>query len=92
MWLLATCPDLSIRNVKKAVELALKACELTQWKQWSCVATLGAMYAENGDFTKAIKYENQVMGMEGVTEKNRADAQQRIDLYKQQKPYRIVNL
>jgi hypothetical protein len=27
------------------------------------------------------------MGMKGITEKNRAEAQERIDLYQQQKPY-----
>jgi hypothetical protein len=48
-----------------------------------CVGTLGATYAEIGDFIQAIKYQSQAMSMEGVTEKERAEAQQRIDLYKQ---------
>jgi len=61
---------------------------LTQWKKWNCVGTLGAAYAETGDFTQAIKYQSQAMQMDGVNEKNRAEAQVRIDLYKQQKPYR----
>jgi tetratricopeptide (TPR) repeat protein len=41
-WLLATCPDSSIRNGNIAVELALKVCELSQWKKWNCVGTLAA--------------------------------------------------
>ena len=31
-WILATCPDPKHRDGKKAVELATKACELTEWK------------------------------------------------------------
>ena len=30
-WIYATCPDRSFRNGPKAVELARRACELTDW-------------------------------------------------------------
>ncbi len=86
-WLLATSPDPSIQNGKRAVELALKACELTQWKRWNCLGTLGAAYARTGDFAQAIKYQTEAMSMEGVTEENRAEAQQRLILYQQGKAY-----
>ena len=31
-WLLATCPDPKLRDGKRAVTMATKACELTDWK------------------------------------------------------------
>jgi tetratricopeptide (TPR) repeat protein len=86
-WLLATCSEASIRNGKRAVELALKACELTECKKWYYIGTLGAAYAEVGDFTQAIKYQTQALNMENVSEKDRTAAQQRLNLYQQGKPY-----
>src|SRR5262245_47540364 len=31
-WVLATCPDASLRDGKRAVQLATKACELADWE------------------------------------------------------------
>lgn len=89
-WFRATCANDSFRNGKEAVELATKACELTQWKSWFCVATLGAAYAEAGDFEKAVKYQKQALSMFGATGKNQNDEQQRLALYEQKKPYHEV--
>ena len=49
-WIFATCPNPTYRNGKKAVEVAIEACELTRWKEAYCLETLGAAYAEAGDF------------------------------------------
>jgi len=32
-WILTTCPDERIRDTKRAVESATKACELSRWEQ-----------------------------------------------------------
>jgi tetratricopeptide (TPR) repeat protein len=45
-WLLATCPDANHRDGQRAVELATKACQLTEWKSWPLIDTLAAAYAE----------------------------------------------
>jgi tetratricopeptide (TPR) repeat protein len=45
-WLLATSPLAGIRDGKRAVQLAQKACALDQWKHPSCVDTLAAAFAE----------------------------------------------
>src|SRR5205823_4022259 len=53
-WLLSTCEQDKFRSGAEAVQLAAKACELTQHKQTVLIGTLAAAYAEAGDFPKAI--------------------------------------
>jgi tetratricopeptide (TPR) repeat protein len=55
-WLLATCPDQGSRNGRRAIELARRACELTDWKVVECVDSLAAAYAEAGEFAKALEW------------------------------------
>jgi Flp pilus assembly protein TadD len=85
-WILATCPGDSIRDGKKAVEYATKACELSKWKEWNCIGTLAAAYAEAGDFESAIKYEKQAINTEGISEDAIKGEQRRLKLFEQQKP------
>jgi tetratricopeptide (TPR) repeat protein len=87
-WLLATCPTASLRDGKQAVELATKACGSSDWRSWFCVGTLGAAYAEAGDFEKAIQYQKRALAMSGLTDKQRAEAEQRLALYEQHQAYR----
>lgn len=54
-WLLATCPEATLRNGAEAVRLAQAACERTSWKQTIFIGTLAAAYAEAGDFGKAVE-------------------------------------
>ena len=53
--ILATYPEASMRNGQEAAALALHACELTSYKETACLITLGAAYAEAGEFEKAIE-------------------------------------
>jgi tetratricopeptide (TPR) repeat protein len=88
-WLLAVCPDASIRNGEKAVKYAKKACELSEWKTPADLDTLAAAYAEVGDFDDAVKWENKYL--ESNPPSNSYDtpekARQRLSLYEQKKPY-----
>jgi len=52
-WALATCPDASLRNGAKAVQLARQACELSGGKNLLMLRTLAAACAENGQFDMA---------------------------------------
>ncbi len=53
-WLLAANPFAEIRNGQEAVERAKRACELTDWRAAMMVGTLGAAYAEAGQFDEAV--------------------------------------
>ena len=52
-WFLATCSDKRFRDPKKAVQLARRACRLTDDKDWNMLDTLAVVYAENADFKQA---------------------------------------
>jgi tetratricopeptide (TPR) repeat protein len=84
-WLLATAKELRIRNGEKAVEFALKACELSDWKNPNYLDTLAAAYARLDDFSNAIKWQEKAL--ESPKLPDRTDAQQRLILYREHKPW-----
>ena len=49
-WLLATGTKDALRSGDRAVELADKACKLTEYKNSAYLDTLAAAFAEKGDF------------------------------------------
>jgi cytochrome c-type biogenesis protein CcmH/NrfG len=53
-WILATDPNPENRSGAEAVQLARRACELTQNQQPVFLTTLAAAYAETGQFDEAI--------------------------------------
>ena len=53
-WILATCPDASVRDGHKAVEYAEYACLVTKFADPHVVGTLAAAYAEAGRFPEAV--------------------------------------
>ena len=53
-WILAAHPDPQVRNGREAVDLAERACQLTEYKQPIMVGTLAAAYAETGRFAEAV--------------------------------------
>jgi Flp pilus assembly protein TadD len=54
-WILATCPESTLRNGAEAVQLALKCNDLSAGLNPNSWHTLAAAYAERGDFPKAIE-------------------------------------
>lgn len=87
-WLLATCPDAKCRDGKKAVEFAMNASELTNWKIPVFAGTLAAAYAEAGDFEKAIKYQTQALDAPEYDRAYGEGARRRLELYRKKQPYR----
>ena len=88
-WLLATGTDDKFRDGKKAIELATKACELTEWKSAGFLDTLAAAYAEVGDFDSALKWQAEaIANADSELPEVKEEIQSRLALYKDKKPYR----
>jgi tetratricopeptide (TPR) repeat protein len=85
-WVLATSPVDSLRNGKRALEMALKACELTQYKEAHILSTLGAAYAELGDFETAKKWSAKAIELGRANQKDQL--RKELESYQQQKPFR----
>ncbi len=52
-WLLATCPDSTIRDGNKATDYITQALQLEP-DRWTIWDTCAAVFAENGDFESAV--------------------------------------
>jgi serine/threonine-protein kinase len=87
-WVLATVPKDELRDGKKAVDCAKKACELTDWKNPDCFATLSAALAETGDFREAIKWQTKALQAPELEQDKREEYRQRLKLFEEGKPYR----
>jgi len=85
-WILATHPNKWFRDGSYAVQLAQRACEMSQWKESAFLDTLAAAHAENGNFDKAIEFENKAISLS--KEKTAEKFRQRLKLYYNKKPFR----
>jgi Tfp pilus assembly protein PilF len=89
-WLLATDLDAEIRNGPRAVELAERACQLTEWKAAFLMGTLAAAYAEAGRFADAVAMAEKARDkaradkLEAVAKRNG----ELLELYRNGKPFR----
>jgi tetratricopeptide (TPR) repeat protein len=88
-WLLATCPEASVRDGGEAVRLGERACELTRFKRTLMVGTLAAAYAEAGRFAEAVATAQKARdlalasGQKELADKN----QQLLVLYRTRRAY-----
>jgi tetratricopeptide (TPR) repeat protein len=87
-WLLSTAPDDKVRDGKRALAAATKACELTDHKNGGYLDTLAAAYAELGEFDKAVEWQEKALKAGDLPVKDLDAARKRLELYKQKKPYR----
>jgi tetratricopeptide (TPR) repeat protein len=86
-WIWATCPAAKLRDGRRAVAAATRACELTGWKEANTLATLAAAYAEAGDFTQAVAWQTRA-GELLRDEPRRAAFRAALRLYEAGRPYR----
>jgi tetratricopeptide (TPR) repeat protein len=87
-WLLSTAPDDKVRDGKRAVEHARRACELTEYKNGGYLDTLAAAYAEAGEFDKAVEWQQKALKAGDIPIKDLDAARKRLELFKAKKPYR----
>ena len=89
-WLLATYPTDTIRDGKRAVELAAKATTLPGGNVPIVIRTLAAAYAEAGDFSKAIETGQRALDL-ATAQSNTSllsTLRHEIELYQAHTPYR----
>lgn len=83
-WIMAVCVKEEYRDGEQAVEYAIKACELTEWKNAGSIDTLAAAYAEKGDFDKAVEWQEKAIDLSPDNDGFRS----RLELYESGMPYR----
>ena len=86
-WVLATSKDDKLRDGKRALELAQKACKLTDYKAPHILSTLAAAYAETGDFESARKWSQKAVEA-GKGRDDLDQLKQELESYKNNKPWR----
>lgn len=87
-WVLATSPDDTLRNGTRAVEIAAKACEISEWKQPHIISTLAAAYAESGDFAQARTYSRRAVDGSEPDAETRGQLEAELSSYEAGKPWR----
>ena len=85
-WVLATSTRDDVRDGNRAIEIAKKACEATDYKAPHIISTLAAAYAETGDFEAAIKWSTKAVELgEG---KIKEQLREELESYEEKKPWR----
>jgi tetratricopeptide (TPR) repeat protein len=87
-WLLATCPDNSVRNPALAIERANKAIELSEQKDAVSFDSLAAAQASAGNYAAAMQSINKAIELAPADERD--SYKDRLTLYQHAKPYRIA--
>jgi tetratricopeptide (TPR) repeat protein len=90
-WLLSTCPDATLRDGKRAVELATHACDLTERENPSFLDTLAAASAEAGDFKAAAETQREAIGLLSKGDARAKDYRSRLELYEANRAFRVAN-
>ncbi len=89
-WVLATCPEASVRNGPEAVELAERAVKVSAGPDPVLLDMLAAAYAEVGRFPEAVQTARRALDL--ATQQNAQPLVEglkaRIALYKSNSPFR----
>ena len=88
-WLLATCPDGSLRDGKKAVALAQQAVQLSGGNAPEILDTLAAAHAEAGSFPEAVATAQRALDLSAAqNKKNLAEIiQNQLKLFETNAPF-----
>lgn len=89
-WMLATSEDGRVRNGRRAVSIATRACRLSAWSNAFALDTLAAACAEAGQFSDAVKYQQWAINrLEPDDRKLQLPGmEERLRLYQTGRPFR----
>jgi tetratricopeptide (TPR) repeat protein len=87
-WLLATCPQDGVRNGPRALDLAMKVCELSSWQDAYHLSTLAAAHAECGNFPEAVRWQKKAIEIGFNDGDDGETAHQHLKLYEKGRPCR----
>ncbi|MEX0794260.1 MAG: hypothetical protein WD045_14085, partial [Pirellulaceae bacterium] len=87
---LATSPIDDLRDGEKSIELAKKACEVTEYSKPHILSTLAAAYAETGDFENAKKWSQKALDIADGDPEMVEHLEKELESFKQEKPWREI--
>jgi tetratricopeptide (TPR) repeat protein len=87
-WRAATSTDERYRDGARAIELAQRACELSDWKSAEYLDTLAAAYAEAGDFEQAVEWQQKAIELGPQQPAFQQATRERLELFRARTPYR----
>jgi len=87
-WVLATSPEDKLRDGPRAIKLATRACEVTEYKRPHILSTLAAAYAETGDFDTAAKWSGKAVELGADDKEVDEQLKKELESYQQKKPWR----
>jgi tetratricopeptide (TPR) repeat protein len=83
-WLLATTSDSALRDGAAAVKSALRACDISQYKDLDDLRALAASYAAAGQFDLAIGWQEKVVAH--AADDDKPEEARVLDQFKDKKP------
>ena len=86
-WLLATCPDSTVRRAFESRDLALKGIEMTGGKEAALFDSLAAAYAQLGNFKEAEQAARKAVELSQANPGALAMIQKRLELYLEGKTF-----
>jgi tetratricopeptide (TPR) repeat protein len=86
-WLLATCPDATVRRAFEARDLALKGIALSGSKEGALFDSLAAAQAHLGNFKEAEQAARQAVELSQANPASQALILKRLELYSDGKSY-----
>jgi hypothetical protein len=90
-WFLATCPDTTRRDGRRAVHMAELACKLTAREKPLHLETLAAAHAECGDWKAAVLSQREALGLLASGDPNEPEYRARLERYEAKQPSRVMS-
>ncbi len=89
-WLKSAYEDVPFYDPNEAVEMARRACEMTENKRYQMLDTLGVAYAAAGRFEQAVRTAEQALELARSSGRPESGVEisKHLELYKAGRPYR----